>query len=314
MPLFNLKKSQQRKLTLFLVCLLIAITAWLFFALSGKYVYRVDTKVHFTNPPQNRAFHSLQSDTVSLEIQGTGWQLLFARLRVNPHTIDVSLKNLAKRSYVTFTEQLNEINAQLESNQRVVSVNPDTLYFDFSTRSVKKVPVKLVYELKFKKQYGVSAKPVTEPGYVVVTGPFDELKKMDYWPTDSIKAKNVSADITAKVFLKPSDKANIDIYPNLVDARIPIDQFTEKVIDVPVRIINGKNYDIKIIPNKIKVVLLTALSNYSKITGESFDAVVDMNDWQQKGYRTLPVRLVTIPSYSKLISAEPQTVDFIIEH
>ncbi len=313
MPLLKLSKIERHRLTLFITCLVGAIGAWLFFALSNRYVYPVKTLVHYIEFPQNKAFNPLQSDTVKLQIEGTGWQLLFYKLRINPQSINVNLKGLNKKSYVTITDQLTEINRQLESEQKVVSVQPDTLYFDFSTRSIKKVPINVIKKIAFQKQYGISDSITLIPAYVTVTGPLEELALIDSWETETLELSDIRSTISAKLYLKKPIKTNINIYPSLVDVKIPVDEFTELTIEVPVKVINNRRYqDVKLLPDKVKVTLLAALSNYSKIDRSSFDVNVNLDNWKEKGYKQLPVRINKYPEHSKLLKIEPQNIDFII--
>lgn len=315
MPLIKLSKLERRKLSLFFFCLIFAVGAWLFFALSNRYVYPANTLVKYSNLPQNKAFHPLQSDTVKLQVEGTGWQLVFSKLRIKPPSVTVDLRDLNKRNYVTFSEQLGSINRQFESDQKVVLVQPDTLYFDFSTRTVKKVPVKVVRDIRFKNQYDISDKIQLVPEYVTVSGPFDELVQIDTWETEKLKLENVSGTISANVPLKKPTRANINIYPSVIDVKIPVDEFTEMSMDVPVNVINNKNYrDIKLLPDKIKVTFMVALSNFPKITRESFQATVNMASWTEKGYPQLPVRLSRYPDFCKIVRLEPQAVDFLISN
>lgn len=300
-------------MSLFFTCLGLAVLLWLFFALSNQYDYQIRTNVQYTNFPQNKAFHPLQSDTVSLNIKGTGWQLLFSKI-INLNSVNVNLQKLSSRNYVTFSEQLSGINKQFISDQKVVSVSPDTLYFDFSSRTVKKVPVLLASNLRFKAQFGISAQPILNPAFVVLTGAKDDLAHIDYWVTDTLKALDVSSSLFAQVRLRKSNKANISIYPKVVDVRIPVDQFTEKTVDVPLNLLNSRPYDVKILPAKVKVTMLTALSNYNKSTAESFEANLDLTTWKVSGYSQLPVHLVRIPSYCKIVSIQPQLVDFILKN
>jgi hypothetical protein len=304
---------ERRKLVLFITCLFLAILAWFFFALSNRYVYEVSTQTHYINYPQEKAFHSLQSDTVDLQVEGTGWQLLFSRMRISPRSIDVNLKKLAVNNYVVFSEQLSEINKQLGSQQRVVSVEPDTLYFDFSARSVKKVPVRLLYNFQFRGQHAISGPIQLVPQYVMVSGPMEELKHINYWLTDSMRRVDVYTNVSAKSYLQKSQKDNISIYPNLVEAKIPVDEFTEKSLEITLRVLNNRGYDVRLLPEKVTVKFLTALSNYPMINRESIEATVDISNWQTNGYKQLPVKLTHFPAFCKLISIEPQTVDFIVE-
>lgn len=313
MPLIKLSKLERRRLSMFFFCLIFAIGAWLFFALSNRYVYEAGTVVKYANFPQNKAFHPLQSDTLKLQVEGTGWQLLFSKLRINPQSVTVNLKDLSKRNFVTLSEQLTAINRQLESDQKVISIQPDTLYFDFSTRSVKKVPVKVVKEIVFKHQYDISDKIQMIPEYVTVSGPFDDLIRIDVWETEKLKLQDISGTISANIPLKKPDGANITIYPSVIDVKIPVDEFTEMTIDVPVKVLNNKKYqDIKLLPDRVKITYMAALSNYPKIARNSFEATVNLAGWTEKDYTQLPVKLGKFPDYCKIVRIEPQAIDFLI--
>ena len=305
MPLIKLSKLERRRLSLFFFCLIFATGAWLFFALSNRYVYPANTLVKYTHLPQNKAFHPLQSDTVKLQVEGTGWQLIFSRLRIKPPSVTVDLRDLNKRNFIIFSDQLANINEQLESDQKVILVQPDTLYFDFSTRTVKKVPVRVVKDISGKIQLN--------PEYVTVSGPFEDLVQIDVWDTEKLKLEDVNGTISANVPLKKPAKANIDIYPSVIDVKIPVDEFTEMSMDVPVRMLNNNSYkEIKLLPEKIKITYMVALNNFPKIDRNSFEASVDMAKWTEKGFPQLPVRLSRIPDYCKIIRIEPQAVDFLI--
>lgn len=314
MPLIKFSQSERRRLSLFFICLTFALGAWLFFALSNSYIYQARTLVRFVNFPQNKAFHSLQSDTVKLQIEGTGWQLLFSRLRISPRSIDIDLKDLNKQTFVNLSDQLGYINRQFSSTQKIVYIMPDTLYFDFSSRAIKKVPLKLISNIQFIKQYGVSDSVLITPSHVTVTGPKEDLAKIKFWSTDSLKRQDVAGSISSKVLLKRPGKANINIYPAMAEVKIPVAEFTEKSIEIPIRVINNRTfYDVKLLPEKVKITFMTALSNYSKIDRDYFEATVDLNNWTEKAYKQLPVKLARFPKYCKLIRVEPQNVDFIIQ-
>ncbi len=313
MPLIKLSRQESRRLSLFFICLFFAVSAWLFFAMSNRYIYQVKTVAYYVNFPENKAFHPLQSDTIKLQVEGTGWQLLFSKLRIKPQFVNVSLKGLNKTNYITLTDQLNEVNKQFDSNQKVVYIQPDTLYFDFSARSVKKIPIKLLHRLKFDGQYNISGKVQMIPEYVTVTGPLEDLIKINVWETDTLKFHNITHTVSAKIPLKNPFKANINIYPSAVDVQIPVDEFTEKVVEVPVKILNNQGFDnVKILPDKVKITFMTALSNYSKIDKESFEVTADLNNWKTKNYKQLPLNISRLPDHCKLIKIEPQAIDFII--
>lgn len=314
MPLFKFTKIERRRISLFFLCFMIAVGAWLFFSLSNRYIYQVQTLVRFVNLPENRAFNPLQSDTLRLQVEGTGWQLLFSKLRINPQSVDIELKDLKKQNFVELSSQIQKINTQVGSSQKVVYVNPDTLYFDFSSSTVKKIPVVFKKKIQFKSQFGISDSVQINPAFITITGPLKELSEVKYWETETFYLNDLSQSLDMKINLKRPLKANITIYPNYVNVRLNIDEFTEKVIEIPVSIINNKEFrNVKLLPDKVKVTILSPLSKYPKTERKDFELYVDLNNWKEDGYSQLPVRIIRLPEFSKLVKIEPQTLDFIIQ-
>ncbi len=311
--MLNLSRSERRRLTVFFSCLFIAFITWLSVSLTGKYTYQVSTKVGYVDPPENKAFHPLQEDSVTMQVEGTGWQLLFDRLRFSPREINVSLRSLNIRNYVVFSSQLKDINRQFDSHQKVIYVSPDTLFFDFSKRKMKKVPVRFVYDLSFKKNYGISGPIKLSPRYVIINGAEEDLRKINEWPTSRLVMQDVNADITARVGLAVAREGNIDIYPQHVRADIPVDVFSEKEIEVPIKVLNTRGRDVKLLPEKAKVVVLASLNRYPAIERDSFVVSVDLQKWMQHGYRQLPLVINKYPAFSKMVRVEPQVVDFYIK-
>lgn len=297
-----------------LTCLFLAIAGWLFMALNNKYVYMAKTVLVYTNAPQKKAFHPLQSDTVDLLVEGTGWQLLFARLRVSPPSISISLDKLNNRNFILFSEQLYSVNNQLETSQKIISVRPDTLYFDFSKRTVKRVPVRLVSNLNFIRQFGISDEVELTPDYVTVSGPQEELGKIREWTTDTLKLYGVHRPVVTRVAMKQNVLKNVSIFPGSVEVKLPVDEFTEKTLEVPLKIVNNTDYyNVRLYPKKVKVTFMVALSSYQQVNEDFVEASVDLNEWRLKSHDQLTVKLTRFPDYCKLIRLSPDKIDFIID-
>jgi len=314
MPFIKLTKVERKRFLVLTTCMLIAIAAWLFMALNNKYPYTVKTVLKYNNIPQKKAFHPLQSDTVDLQVEGTGWQLLFARLRIKPQSIAISLEKLNNRNFILFSEQLYNVNNQLETSQKIISVKPDTLYFDFSEKTVKRVPVKLVSDIGFVKQYGISNPIEITPDYVTISGPEEELNKIKEWKTDSLNLQDVQSTAKSMVGMTQSKMKNVSIFPASVEVKVPVDEFTEKVLDIPLKVVNNREYySVKLYPRKVKITFLVALSKYNQVNEDFIEAVVDMNEWKELNHNRLRVKIVRFPDFCKLIQIVPGKVDFIIE-
>jgi YbbR domain-containing protein len=314
MAIIKLSAIERRRLSAFVTCLVVAFFAWLFTALSNPYKFTVKQVLTFKNAPQKRAFHPLQSDTVSAIVQGTGWQMLFSRINDESKPVTVDLHTLESRNYVVLSTQLKQINFKKDINHEVVAFNPDTLYFDFSSRTVKKVPVKLVSSIRYQPQFAQADNITIIPAQVTVSGPAEVLKNITSWSTDSVKGDEVNESINTRISLRPSMEGNLSVLPKSVLVNIPIDEYTEKTLQIPVKLINNHNYyDVKVFPQKVKVTFTTSLTKYPEINEDDFEAVADLDQWRRNGYSVLPVRISHLPSYTKIVKVEPQVVDFIVK-
>lgn len=313
MPGIKLNKTQRRKLSIFAKCILFSFLAWALFAISNNYVYTVRAGVEYVNAPMNKAFHPLQSDTVNVRLETTGWQLLFSTLRSAAHTIQVDLSGLQNRSWIVFTNQLGFINRQFATNRQVISVSPDTLYFDFSKQTERKIPVKPVYNIQFAKQYNIIDQLTVSPEYVTITGPLEDVVEIESWETDTIRGTNVKSSVRTSVPLQKNQRTNINVYPTTVEVNIPVGEVTEKILEVPLKIENAQQFSsVKLLPGKVRLTVMVSLNDYARVTSSSFDAVVNLEHWVDDRIESLPVIITQVPEFCALVKVEPQNVDFFV--
>jgi YbbR domain-containing protein len=246
-------------------------------------------------------------------VQGTGWQMLFSKMN-EQKPVSIDLRTLDIKNFIVLNAQLKQINLKKEPNHQIIGFNPDTLFFDFSNRTVKKVPVQLVSTIKYQRQFAQSDNVNIRPAYVTISGPAEVLAKIKSWKTDSVKLNDVNESFNSHVNLQAVKEGNLEIVPKRVIVNIPIDEFTEKTIEVPVKLVNNHNYyDVKIFPQKVKVTFTTSLTDYPDANEDDFEAVADLDKWRLSGYSVLPVQLLRIPSYSKIVKIEPENIDFIVK-
>lgn len=240
--------------------------------------------------------------------------MLFARLNEKTSTITVDLRSLESHPYIALSSQLKLINADTPRNNTIIAFDPDTLYFDFSNRSIRRIPVKLLSAINYQKQFSQSDDVVIQPSYVTVSGPSNKIDAMTTWATDSLKMSNVSETINASLNLKAPEEGNISVYPKTVQIKVPVNEFTEKTIRIPVKIINNQNYyNVKVVPQRIVVTFTTSLDRYADINADLFEAQADLEYWKKFGYSTLPVKVTRVPAFCKIVRIEPRNIDFIVK-
>lgn len=309
----RLNKAQRRKINIFFRCIIISFVAWLLIAISNKYTFTVKAGIEYVNIPEKRAFHPLQSDTVSIKIKMSGWDVLISRLRPDTANIQVDLSSLSTRNFIVFSNQIGFLNRQFPAEKQVIMVSPDTLYFDFSKQTQRKVPVRVPTSITFKKQYNIIGETRTNPQYITITGPLEDVANIEYLETDSVTGKNIHTDIRTLANINKNQRTNITIYPTFTEVVIPVGEITEKIIEVPIKIENAGPYSsVRIIPSKVVITAMISLKDYTKWSARDFEAVVDMSEWQQDKVRSLPIILTKVPDFVKVIKIEPQNVDFFV--
>jgi len=314
MAIIKLSATERRRASAFFTCLVLAILAWVFTVLSNSYSYTVKEILNFKNTPQKRAFHSLQSDTVNATLNGSGWQMLFAKMHKEANTITIDLRTLETKSYVVLSSQHGLINDKKEISQQITGFSPDTLYFDFSNRKVKRIPIELVSAVKYKRQFSQSGNITLNPAYVIVNGPANVIDNITSWKTDTLQLDSVGETVSKRITLQPVKEGNLSVVPKSTLVNIPVDEFTEKTLEIPVKLTNNRNYDdVKVFPQKVKVTFTTSLARYAQTDEDFFEATADLDLWRKHGYKALPVVIFKSPAYTKIVKIEPQNIDFIIK-
>jgi YbbR domain-containing protein len=314
MAIIKLSAIERRRVSAFFTCLVLALFAWVVTVLSNPYKFTVKEALDFKNTPQKRAFHSLQSDTVTATINGTGWDMLFSKINTANKSVTIDLRTLENKSYVVLNSQLDQINSKRENNQQISAFVPDTLYFDFSNRRVKRIPVHLVTGLRFQHQFFQSGNVSIKPAYVIINGPANVIDKITEWRSDTLRVDSIDQTINTRVNLEPVKEGNLSVYPKSVQVTIPVDEYTEKILQVPVKLINNRgNDDVKMFPQEVKVTFIISLSNYAQTDEDFFEATADLDLWRLRGYKSLPVVISKMPAYCRIVKIEPRNIDFIIK-
>ncbi|MGI4020947.1 MAG: hypothetical protein ACRYFA_05535 [Janthinobacterium lividum] len=314
MAIIKLSRAERRRISVFVTCLVLAVVAWIFVTMSNSYIFSVKIALNYKNQPLHKAFFALQADTVTALIGGTGWQKLFSGITSSPNrSVNVDLKKLEIQNFIVLSGQLPQINQKTEKGQQIVSFSPDTVYFDFTAHKIKRVPIILESNISYQQQYARADDINLKPRFVTISGPAAYVNSVTSWKTDSLVVKNVSSSIRSMLKLVSPKENNISIYPKSVEVDIPVDEFTEKTLEIPVKVINNSNYSlVTLLPKKVKVTFTVSLNNYPEIDSDFFEATADLDAWQKNGSATLPIKLKQQPDYCKIVSIEPSSINFII--
>ena len=105
MAIIKLSATESRRVSVFITCLVLAVLAWIITVLSNPYTYNVKGVLSYKHSPQKRAFHPLQPDTITVKVNGNGWDMLFSKMNIENKPINVDLHTLENRDFIVLSTQ-----------------------------------------------------------------------------------------------------------------------------------------------------------------------------------------------------------------
>jgi len=257
---------------------------------------------------------------LDMTVDATGYTILQYKLRLvfTPLLLDVNeLTNnwLADKYISKYTISTNdhkaEIAKQISNDVQIISIRPDSVNFNMSPVVNRKFKVHPVVKLTFYKEFTLMKTPFTNPDSVWVRGPQNILDTLRAVNTRKYEFNELSHNLLRNVKLEVSPELTCDTKEVLLT--IPVEQYTEATFDIPVNIINvPDSLLIKTFPSKVKVSCRIGLSEYNKLSSNSFKAVINFKKRTQ-GMSKLPVQLSNF--LDTIISSDyyPREVEYVIE-
>ncbi|MCI5080606.1 MAG: CdaR family protein [Saprospiraceae bacterium] len=292
-----------------MVCIGVAFIFWLLVKLSQTYSSAKNVVFRF-NIPEDKALTILPPKDVEVQLEGRGWDLMFdyfssprvelffdmaeqSRVRLNW----LQLRSLIQRNLSSQEIQINEINY-------------DNLSLSLEDKLKKKVPVLLEHRLTFASGYHLEDTIELTPDSIYITGPASLISNIRTWKTDSLRLENLKNTVNVSLDLESSSR-EIQLNTKTISARIPVEQFTEKAIFVPIQLKNSPD-SIRVFPDRIKIYCLVGLSRYSDVEPSGFQVEVDLQN-AQPGIEdnTVPINLTSYPTFVENVRFSPKSAEFI---
>lgn len=109
-------------------------------------------------------------------------------------------------------------------------------------------------------------------------------------------------------------RKGIKYVPSSVDMMLPVDIYTEKTVEVPLRGVNfPADKVLRAFPSKVQVTFQVGLSRFRKITADDFHIRVSYEELLLLGSDKYKVKLGHVPEGVTQVRIHPEQVDFLIE-
>lgn len=318
---FNKKNLKaDRRLMIFLFFVVLSTIFWFLNQLEDEYVSEITLPVLYTNFPNNKILVNDLPDHLDLKVRAHGYKLLEYKIsnKFLPFSINVNTLTLrihSKSSYAKFFSRTallsDKIEEQLSSELEILSITPDTLYFEFADRIFKKVPVVSNLDIVPATQHMVRGKVQFIPDSITISGADPIVDTIQRVYTKKEKLADLRKNYSDDVKLEKID--NIDFSDDEVEVNINIDKFTEGTKKLTLQVVNvPDSLIIKTFPKEVTVTYFVALSDYEKVLPQLFKAVVDYNQVKSQDNK-LKIEIENAPDYIQSLRYNPKSVEYIIE-
>ncbi|MCP3930499.1 MAG: hypothetical protein GY705_15510 [Bacteroidetes bacterium] len=294
---------------IFLVCIIIALFFWLLIKLSQSYRSGKSIALHY-ELPEGKAFTKLPPDAIKATLGGRGWSLMYDFFLGERGNLTLQLpdEDFAEISNAQLRERISELITQ---NLQIEQLNIDNIRINLEENVSKMIPVVLNHELSFADEHHLTDSILLSPDSITLSGAASIVEGIIVWPSEKLVLNDLKSDVSIAVKLEAPTPV-LEFSPEEVQVQIPVEQFTEKPMFVPITVKNAKD-SLKIFPGKIRLSCVVGLSRYNDISSRDFEVEVDLKDMPlAPENNTVPITLTRSPEKVFNIKFSPKSVEFFI--
>jgi len=289
--------------------------------LDKSYNVLIRYPVVYCGAPEGKVLVGNPTSSVYLNVSARGYSLLRLQLFASRFPLSVNLQSSeliqtnvsdSSRFFMLSRQVADRLIKQSDVDMQISSVLPDTLFYTFARKSVKKVSVIPCVSVEEVNQLVLKRQPYSVPNQVLVSGPFYLVDTLRHIYTEHYISKENSEAIESKN-LRLTPIYNLTYQQDKVMVNIEREKYTEKVVTVPVSVLNiPDSLDVKTFPMTVQIICHVGLSHYHNVSPSEFMVVGDYKTLKQNE-KKLQLRISSFPSYVQIIDYKPHSVDYLIE-
>ncbi len=307
---------------MFVLCLIFSAVFWLFTKLSQETSAVFTRPIVFSSFPDGLLAASQSDSNILYRIETTGVRLInyFISTRYDTLFVDASNLTVIQRNntnyHVITGNELSEILVEnVSAWGDINNIKPDTIFLELVPAIEKRFPVKLNADISFEQRFRQYGSITIDPDSVLLTGPQSILDTLDFVATAVWSPGRLRQTVQERVqLIKPVDIASVYLHRKYVEVRVPVAEFTQADIELPLHVICPEELDtaeLRLFPNKVNVSILVALQDYARLSEHMFEATVNCPQVTDSNGR-LEIMMETYPAFVDIIRIRPPFVEYII--
>lgn len=315
MKYFKFLKTGNFKLFLFFL-----IAAFIFLMLTKfaqSFTQELDLEITIDNLEDEIVIVNDSIKPASIVVEAKGFNLLkYLFTTTEKITIDSKTETSKKgnRLYWDLKSNKYKLKNILGNSVDILSVTPDTIFFDFDVLAKKTVPVDLISDIGFAEGYNVVGKLKMSQDSVKVIGSKKVIDTISSISLSTITLKDVNSDISETVNFKKT-ASNIKIVPNQLIVSGMVKQFTEGKFSIPIQLTNfNSEKSVNFFPKQAELIFYVDIDNYKNISPSDFKVVADFSNVDATNQKSVNLEIVDFPEKVKNVRLLQNRIEYIISN
>ena len=280
------KLLQRHRINRFLVFLLLSIVLWGLTTLSEQYTRPLPLDVVYVNiSEEKRLLDPKDRPQAYSTLKASGFRLMTYSLFGKEVQVDASkAKQIEGYRYALPIRAVSyEIGQQFPEDVTVSLQEHDTLFLQLGVNLQKKVQVFANVSLSFRKGYDLYREIEVVPDSLWVRGPENLVDTLRYVVTARLEIKDLYDSFERPVsIVKGKGQDQLEFSQGSVTISGEVGQFTEEVVEVPLRLINvPEGEQVKLFPEKVEVVYRVAFRDLKSVSPSDFVVVCDYKEVEE---------------------------------
>lgn len=308
-------KTSRKISKTFISFLVASFLIWLLITFSKEYTTVITYAVIYKNIPQNKLLQEAPVNKIDITVKASGFKILrsnFKNKKIQLEASDLQRKEHSKFYFLT-KNQVKKIQQQLLFGVELKEIEQDTIYLNLGLLTSKKVALKPNLYINYHIGYDLLNEIKISPDSIVISGPEAQVEKTNYLDLSELKLDDVKSDFSEEVtILKLNNNFKISDLKAVISGSV--DKFTEGKLQVSFTTKNlPKDINLTILSEKVEIVFVVALSNFSKISEASFKVECDYLISEKNNLGYLIPKVILAPDFIKSIKIIPKKIDFLIQ-
>jgi len=322
--IFPKDPKRRKRIYTFSSFLLLSILFWLTIKLSQENVARFELNISLHNIPADMMISNISHERIFVDYSDVGIRLLYLLLFNQPNSADLDFYDFQQITkddkvyfFITGKQAALSYPAFSRDYSEIVSVHPDTLFFEVETAKQKKVPVVFDGNISFSSGFNKYGDIKLQPDSLTISGPQNLISSVDTIFTSYIDFGKLDSSVEKQLdIVNPFPSEPMYLSDEKVNITIDVREFTEANSEVKVEIECPEKYrdklkKVRLFPSHVTIYYLVALEDYSQISDEMFSIKAEC-PFEKDNDNRLNIRVDSKPQNVEIIRFNPSRTEYIL--